>query len=113
MRILWVENHAPFVAVVLQTFLRDFNVCVTPSVKEARRHLTAETFDAILLDYDLDDGKGSELVPLILSLPNHPLLVAASSHADGNSRLREAGADAVCPKMEFARIASVLAAGRG
>jgi CheY-like chemotaxis protein len=104
-----VENHARFVAIVLHSFLRDVDVCVVPSLAEARQRLAAESFDAVLLDYDLDDGKGSELVPVVLALPNRPRLIAASSNAEGNARLLQAGADAVCPKRDFARIESLLA----
>lgn len=108
MRLLWVENHARFVAVALPTLLHAHSVSVVSSLIEARQCLAEEAFDAVLLDYDLDDGKGTELVPLIFSLPNRPLLIAVSSHAEGNGRLLAAGADRVCSKMEFARIATVL-----
>jgi len=110
MRLLWVENNAQFAAVALRVFLQDFSVCVVPSLKDARLRLTEEVFDSILLDYDLDDGKGTELVPLVLSLPNRPFLIAASSHAEGNNQLSKAGADVICSKMDFARIATILAA---
>ncbi len=112
MRLLWVENNARFVEATLKTFLYAHSVLVVPSLSEARVRLVAEIFDAILIDYDLDDGKGTELFPLVLMLPNRPLLVATSSHAVGNTRLLQVGADAVCSKMEFARIESLLAVGR-
>jgi DNA-binding response OmpR family regulator len=110
LQLLWIENNRRFTEVVLHTFLQSHAVALASSLTEARRRLASETFDAVLIDYDLDDGKDTELFPLILSLPNHPLLVAASSHAEGNARLLQAGADTVCSKREFASIELVLAA---
>jgi CheY-like chemotaxis protein len=109
LRLLWVENHDRFIAVTLQRFLHAHSVSVVPSLLQARQRLVEEVFDAVLLDYDLDDGKGSELVSHIRSLPNRPLLVAVSSHAEGNARLLAAGADRVCSKSDFAQIGTVLA----
>lgn len=103
MRILWVENHARFVSIALPTFLHAHSVCVVPSLAEARQHLASETFDAILLDYDLDDGKGTELIPDILALSPRPFLIATSAHATGNANLSAAGANAICPKRDFAQ----------
>lgn len=57
MRLLWLENNAKFVAVAHRTFLREYTICVVPSLVEARQRLSEDIFDAILLDYDLDDGK--------------------------------------------------------
>jgi DNA-binding response OmpR family regulator len=108
MRLLWVENHARFADLALKTFLTTHTVTVVPSLAEARLCLTREGFDAVLLDYDLDDGKGTEIFSFLDALPVRPLLVATSSHAEGNARLLQAGADAICSKMEFAHIEAVL-----
>jgi CheY-like chemotaxis protein len=108
MNLLWVENHAPFVRVALRSFLTAHAVTVVPSLAAAREALARGRFDAVLVDFDLDDGKGVELVRQLVAAPDRPLLVAASAHADGNAALREAGADAVCGKMEFPRIAALL-----
>jgi DNA-binding response OmpR family regulator len=108
LRVLWVENHVRFTEVALPMFLQAHTVRIVPSLAEARQCLAEEAFDAVLLYYDLDDGKGTELVSLVLSLPKRPLLVAASSHLEGNTRLLQAGADVICGKTEFARIGEVL-----
>jgi CheY-like chemotaxis protein len=109
MRLLWVENHAVFVRVAGQQFLAAHAVTVVPSLADARALLTEQTFDAVLLDHDLDDGKGSELLDFIRQLACRPPVIAASAHADGNDALLRAGADAVCPKAGFATIEAVLA----
>jgi CheY-like chemotaxis protein len=108
MRLLWVENHTGFVRVAGRQFLAAHELTVVPSLAAARDALAAGTFDAVLLDYDLDDGKGAELVALIRQLPTPPVVIAVSSHEDGNAALLAAGADAACPKARFAAIESVL-----
>jgi DNA-binding response OmpR family regulator len=109
MTILWVENHASFARLAAKQFLAAHAVTVVPSLAEARAALAATAFDAVLIDYDLDDGKGDELVRELCARPNAPRVVATSSHDEGNRRLLEAGAHAVCGKMQFSRIAEVLA----
>jgi CheY-like chemotaxis protein len=107
--LLWVENHAGFVRVAGKQFLAAHALTVVPSLASARDALAAGTFDAVLLDYDLDDGKGAELIAFIRQLPAAPVVIATSSHEDGNAALLAAGADAVCAKAKFATIESVLA----
>jgi CheY-like chemotaxis protein len=109
-RLLWVENHAVFVRMAGRQFLAGHEVVVVPSVAGARAALTTESFDAVLVDYDLDDGKGAEVVELVRQMKARPAVVAVSSHADGNAALLAAGADAVCPKTQFAGIEGVLRA---
>jgi DNA-binding response OmpR family regulator len=108
MKVLWVENHAQFARLAVRTFLAAHAVTVVPSLADARRALAEGTFEAVLVDFDLDDGKGSELVGALRRNPVRPWVVAASAHEAGNAALREAGADAVCGKLEFARIAEVI-----
>jgi len=108
MKILFVENHARFVRVVAGEFLADHDVTVASSIAEAWGRLSKDRFDVVLVDYDLDDGKGDHLVNRIRS-GNLPVrVVAVSSHDDGNSALLKAGADTVCGKLEFERIVEVL-----
>jgi CheY-like chemotaxis protein len=109
MRLLWVENHAVFTRMAGRQFLAAHELTVVPSLAAARDALTDGRFDALLLDYDLDDGKGAELMQFIRQLPERVAVVAVSSHAEGNAALVTAGADAVCPKTQFANIGTVLA----
>jgi CheY-like chemotaxis protein len=108
MQILWVENHDQFARIAARQFLAGHSVTVVPSLTGARAALVNGSFDVVLIDFDLDDGKGDELVRELKALPKPPHLVAASSHDEGNRALLEAGADAVCGKLQFARIAEVL-----
>jgi DNA-binding response OmpR family regulator len=109
MNILWVENHASFARLAGRQFLAAHAITVVPSLAEARAALAANAFDVVLIDYDLDDGKGDELVRELCGRPDGPRVVATSSHDEGNRLLVEAGAHAVCGKMQFSRIGEVLA----
>lgn len=107
-RILYVENHAVFAAQVTDAFLADCAVTIVPTVAQARALLsgTPVPFDAVLCDYDLDDGKGDLLVcDFGAAIP----CIAVSGHAEGNLALQGAGCVAVCGKLDFARIRSVIA----
>jgi CheY-like chemotaxis protein len=107
-RLLWVENHAVFARMAGRQFLAAHELTVVPSLAAARAILESEAFDAVLLDYDLDDGKGVELVAFVRQRGDRVAVIAASSHAEGNAALLAAGADAVCPKMRFNEVESVL-----
>ena len=109
MRLLFVENHAIFAATVIEQFLDGHDVLVCPSLASARRAVMEHVkFDAVLVDYDLDDGKGDELVRELRREGYSGRIIAASSHEDGNKALELAGADAICAKSDMSRIASIL-----
>jgi len=108
LRILYVENHAVFAANVISQFLSQHSVSVAPSLAEARRVLAAGSFDLLLVDYDLDDGKGDALVNEVHASGKAVAVIGVSSHEEGNTALLRAGAVAVCSKMQFDRIQSVI-----
>jgi DNA-binding NarL/FixJ family response regulator len=108
MRILWVENHAAFAQMAGRQFLAAHAVTVVPSLSGARAALAGEEFDVVLADFDLDDGKGTDLVESIARLPDRPAVVAASAHDAGNGALLRAGADACCPKLRFTEVEATL-----
>jgi DNA-binding response OmpR family regulator len=107
LRILLVENHREFTSVVVPSFLAEHDVTVVPSCSAARAVFRPGAFDAVLVDYDLDDGKGDTLVQWISSQGGPPV-IAISSHDAGNEALMRAGAIATCPKLRFDRIGEVL-----
>jgi DNA-binding response OmpR family regulator len=107
MELLWVENHPQFTRFA-RPFLAGYAVTVVPSLAAARAALGKARFDVVLVDFDLDDGKGAELVRELASRVGRPVIVATSSHTDGNAALLHAGADAVCGKLDFARIPGLL-----
>jgi CheY-like chemotaxis protein len=107
-RLLWAENHAVFARTAGRQFLAAHQLTVVPSLAQAQAALATQSFDVLLVDFDLDDGKGTALVEFVRQLPGRLAVVAASAHEDGNAALLEAGADAVCPKARFAEIEAVL-----
>jgi CheY-like chemotaxis protein len=108
MRILFVDDHPEFTATVIAVFLAADDVTVVATVSEAIDRLTAGRFDVVLVDYDLDDGKGDELVHWVRTSQPHQKLVGVSARDAGNERLSAAGVDAVCAKVAFSRIQAVL-----
>jgi DNA-binding NarL/FixJ family response regulator len=108
MNILYVENHATFATDVTRRFLSQHTVTIVPSLAGAREALATDIFQVALVDYDLDDGKGDELVREIHAQRNHTIVIAVSSHEDGNAALLRAGASSVCSKMQFDRIQNVI-----
>jgi DNA-binding response OmpR family regulator len=107
MELLWVENHPRFTQMA-RPFLAGYSVTLVPSLAAARVALGKAHFDVVLVDFDLDDGKGEELVRELAAKVRRPVIVATSSHAAGNAALLQAGADAVCGKLEFSGIPGLL-----
>jgi CheY-like chemotaxis protein len=106
LRLLLVENHRVFAETVAKTFLADHDVALAATVAYAVNLLRVSRFDAALVDYDLDDGKGDAVVQAAVAagVP----AVACSAHSLGNTLLTQSGATAACPKTEFSRIEAVL-----
>jgi len=108
MKILFVENHAIFAEQVCRQFLSTHAVEIVSSLAAARQSLDIGDYDLLIVDYDLDDGKGDELVRATRVEKPRLKIVAASSHDAGNSALLKAGASAVCGKMDFNKIQGVI-----
>ncbi len=108
MKILYVENHAVFATNVISQFLSQHSVTVAPSLSAARQALEAGHFDLLLVDYDLDDGKGDELVRELNTTGKAVAVIGVSSHEEGNTALLRAGAVAACSKMQFDRVQTVI-----
>lgn len=90
-------------------FLSDHDVRVATTVTAALDALDADPFDAVLVDYDLDDGKGDTFVRRLRDRGNRTPLIAISARDEGNQRILVAGADAACPKAKLRHIGKVLA----
>lgn len=110
MRVLFVDDHAEFTASVVPLFLAVHDVVVVPTIAAARQQLAAGRFDVVLVDYDLDDSKGDELVQWLRRSATPIKVVGVSARDAGNEALRAAGADAICAKLQFATIESVVRA---
>jgi len=107
MRILYVEDQRVFAETVISQFLAGHQVDIAESVAAARGLLGA-VYDAALVDYDLPDGKGTDVIRQLRTAGFRGRIIAVSAKDDGNRELRAAGAHATCKKAELHRIASVL-----
>jgi DNA-binding response OmpR family regulator len=108
LKILFVENHSIFVRQVTNLFLSKHEVTVVPNLSEARSSLIFDHFDLLLVDYDLDDGKGATLVRELRDAGNKIRIIGVSAREEGNAALLQAGADVICSKMEFNRIEELI-----
>ncbi|MAQ13508.1 MAG: response regulator [Sandaracinus sp.] len=108
-RILMVENHAVFGETLIGEFLSDYSVDRLPTVVEAVLRFGRHEYSVLLVDYDLDDGKGMDVLRSMRALGATTPVIAISARVEGNEALVAAGARGVCHKMDFARIDSVIA----
>ncbi|MBV8757544.1 MAG: response regulator [Deltaproteobacteria bacterium] len=108
MRVLLVENHDVFAQIVTERFLAGHDVTRVATLREARDLLASARFAVVLVDYDLDDAKGDELVRWLAAHAPDTRTIGISSRPDGNAALHAAGANAICAKQDFARIAELL-----
>ena len=109
MRILIVDDHDAFARVVIQQFLATHHVVLVATLSGARAELEAGPFEAVLVDDEFADGGGEALVAELSRRRPEIRLVGISANAEGNARLRAAGAHASCEKKDFAQIGEVLA----
>lgn len=108
MKILYVENHAVFAENVTRQFLSNHSVTVVPSLALARQALAESEFEVLLIDFDLDDGKGDVLARQVHSKSPLTTIIGVSAHEEGNAALRRAGAKLICSKMQFHQIQSLI-----
>jgi O-acetyl-ADP-ribose deacetylase (regulator of RNase III)/ActR/RegA family two-component response regulator len=108
LNILYLENHAVFAAQVTQQFLSAHAVSVVASLSAARNAWEPQAFDLVLVDYDLADGKGVDFVREVRARNAETPIIGVSSHEPGNEALLNAGASAICSKMDFDNICSVI-----
>jgi O-acetyl-ADP-ribose deacetylase (regulator of RNase III) len=108
MNILYVENHAIFAQQVTRQFLFEHSVIVAPDLAAARDAWNSQTFDLVLVDYDLDDGKGVDFVRELRVGNTQVPIIGVSSHEEGNAALLSNGASAICSKMQFDNIGTVI-----
>jgi len=108
-RVLFVEDHQEFARTVAAEFLGAHEVTFAADVRAGKLLLSAREFDVLLVDHDLPDGVGTDVVAHALAIGRPIDIVAVSSHDAGNAALVRAGARASCPKRLLHTIAAVLA----
>jgi DNA-binding response OmpR family regulator len=96
-----------FSSLVATKFLASHEVRIVNTLRDARLELAAGSFDLILLDDAVNDGRGEEL---IAEFPpgDRPMIIGVSAYDDLNADLVRAGADAACGKLQFSQIDSLI-----
>lgn len=107
-RILFVDDHPHFAPLVVEQFLAEHEVTVAASLADARAQLRGAAFEVVLVDYDLPDGKGRELVRELCESGFPGRIVGISARELGNEELQAAGAHVICPKGRFHTITDYL-----
>ena len=87
----------------------EHDVTIGATIADALR-VVDEPFDAVLVDYDVDDGEGTAVVHALRRRGFGGGIVGVSSHEPGNAALVAAGADDACSKMRFDEIGRHLGA---
>ncbi len=57
-----------------------YEVLLAPDLKTARKHLSAQEADIVLLDVQLPDGYGPDLLAETAQLPNRPPIIMITAH---------------------------------
>jgi DNA-binding NtrC family response regulator len=81
-KILVVDDE-PFIAKSISETLRTkrYSVSTADSLAKAERLLKRDTFDVMLLDVNLPDGKGTDLLERLANIPQKPLIIMMSGAA--------------------------------
>lgn len=113
MKLLMVEDHRVFAETARATVLVRHEVVIAGGVCAAIAALGRFHFDVVLLDHDLPDGTGIDVLRWKRLAYDHGRIldtpvVAISAEPANNELLRAAGARAICGKLELARIDEVL-----
>ena len=110
LRILFVDDQPVAAYAAIEPYLRDFWVSLVFSVADATHFLSREAFGLVLVDYDLEDGKGTAVIEAARRSQPGALVIAVSDHELGNRALLRAGADAVCRKDDLGGLRELVTA---
>lgn len=79
-RVLIIEDELELSG-LLKRFLvkKHYDVFCAENLSKALNLLKSNAFDAVILDNNLPDGKGIDLIPSINVLQNHPNIIAMSA----------------------------------
>lgn len=107
MRILFVEDHEVFARTAAAELLGGHEVTFAPDLRRGAALLASGSFDVLLLDHDLPDGTGVELVAPARRAGVE--VIAASGLESNNAALLAAGAALACRKDRFGELPALLA----
>ncbi len=107
-RALIVEDNADFRRFVVRKYLSGFEVRELGSGTKFLSTLASSEFHLILMDYQLPDADGDELVRLARSAGYRGGIVGISSSEYLNRKLEQAGADASVEKRKRYQLPMVI-----
>ena len=93
--ILHVEDEPDIVGIVQVIFQDTAVITAANTLEQARELLEKEAFDLMILDLNLPDGSGTELLPLLRNQNAHIPVVIFSVREDGEHLLRQVNATLV------------------
>ncbi len=105
-QLLYIEDNKAFREEVARTFLSEYAIEFATTVSDALEKCSKNRYDALLLDYDLAEGKGSDFLrEFDKSIP----IIAVSAFEENNDILLGMGASVKCAKREMSKIADIVA----
>jgi DNA-binding response OmpR family regulator len=85
-KVLYVED-SPEAILVLKSTLRDFDLTVCSTLQEARNYIATNDYRVVIIDIELPDGRGHELMPAILSRSQQTSVLFLTSHDEFHEKL--------------------------
>lgn len=85
-KILYVEDTQEAV-LILKNTLREYNLHVCSTLKEAGQLITENQYKMIIIDIELPDGRGHELMPLLQKNLHQTSVLFLTSHSDFHEKL--------------------------
>lgn len=111
LRVLYVEDAVGFRQEMVELHLATEEVTEVSTVRAAMIALTATSsveFDLALLDYELPDGTGADVIAELRRHSPRVLIVGVSADRLFNERLAAAGADRTMEKRTLRRLPDLL-----
>lgn len=102
MRVLFVEGDLEFARTFAAQYLADHEVTLATGLAEAQERLTYARHDLLLVDDDLPDGSGSELVD------HAHLTIVVLFHAQGHEAVERVGSLIRCPRGRLHELGAAL-----
>lgn len=106
--VLFVEDNDRFRDLVVRRYLNDCRVTALSSGKRFREILTKHKYHFILMDYELPDTTGEDLIRLAREAEYSGAIIGVSSSEYLNRQMLKAGADTAVSKREHFHLPQMI-----
>jgi len=106
--VLFVEDNDQFREMVIRRYLSDCQVTALSSGKRFKEILKKNELHFILMDYELPDTTGEDLIRVARDVEYSGAIIGVSSSKYLNQQMLKAGADAATPKREHFRLPQTI-----